>query len=99
MITFKDAMAKYISKWTKDNKDKIFDELKEQYPKRTQHLVLIGSPYRSDSTGSATFHNKETEADAEAEFSRDSFDPDQFGDYDNERSNTQISEVFDNNKA
>jgi len=46
MITFKEAMTKYVSKWTEENKTKIFDELKELYPKRTQHLILIGSPYK-----------------------------------------------------
>ena len=36
-------------------------------------MVLIGSPYRSDSTGgSATYHNKETDAEVESE---NSFDP------------------------
>ena len=75
MITFKDAMTKYISKWTSDNKNIIFEELKLIYPKRTQHLVLIGSPYRSDATGeSATYHNKETDVDVESE--ERSFDKD-----------------------
>ena len=26
MITFKDAMAKYVSKWTADNKNQIFED-------------------------------------------------------------------------
>ena len=101
MITFKDAMAKYVSKWTADNKNQIFEELRAEYPKRTQHLILIGSPYRSDSTGgSATYHNKETEMDDSAsESSREaSFDVDQFGEYDQDRAMTSVSAVFDSTK-
>jgi hypothetical protein len=35
MITYKDAMNKYVSKWAQDKKDSVFEELKEKYPKRT----------------------------------------------------------------
>tara|TARA_B110000285_G_C14979839_1_gene540773 strand:+ start:138 stop:509 length:372 start_codon:yes stop_codon:yes gene_type:complete len=101
MITFKDAMAKYVSKWTAENKNQIFEELRAEYPKRTQHLILIGSPYRSDSTGgSATYHNKETEMDDSAsEVSRDgSFDVGQLGGYDQDRTMTVVSAKFDAEK-
>jgi len=96
MITFKDAMTKYISKWTSDNKNIIFEELKLIYPKRTQHLVLIGSPYRSEINAADI---KETE-DMDSIYNDNSIDMggDTTEDFENTRY-TMMTEAHDFTKA
>ena len=88
MISYKDALNKYVAKWGDNNKNDVFEQLIPIYPKRTSHLLLIGSPYRSETTNS-TLHNKETEEDEFASTEDGELE------YDNTRSNTLISDMFD----
>ena len=48
MISFQDALTKYILPWDEENTNTEFDKLVPLYPKKTYHLLLIGSPYRSE---------------------------------------------------
>ena len=47
MISFQDALTKYISKWDEELINTEFENLIPLYPKKVYHLLLIGSPYKT----------------------------------------------------
>jgi hypothetical protein len=98
MISFKKGIDLYMKKWEENAIEEEFQRLIPIYPKKIYHLLLIGSPYRSDS---AFQDCKETEdRDSILTESLADFETSGEGSYfETTRSNTMMTEAYDNTRA
>ena len=95
-------MTKYILPWEEENIIIEFEKLIPLYPKKTYHLLLIGSPYRSETNSADIKEVEDMESilgTSNSEVSDVNLSNATFDSYENTRCNTMMTEAHDFTKA